>query len=173
MSIWTQPRFQGPRPRHALGLWLNYAKLASKAYLPTRRDRLAMVGCMPFDVVLGGQQDEISLGANQTIELRFSVQSDFIAHSIMVSASSSSQASPGCRIALRDFSIMPGKGKNLSNAKVVALVNNVNFGGSGSKPRFLRKPYCFKAGRIIVATITNMRGAANKIQVVISGVFDE
>lgn len=167
MSIWTQPRFQGPRPRHALGLWLNYAKLGSKAYVPSRRDRTQMIGQQPFDVVFGGAIDEISLGANQTIELRYTFQQDFIAHSMMVSATSSSQASPGCRIGVKDLSTMPGKGKKFSNT----LVNNVNWGGSGSKPKWLRKPYRFHSGRTCLVTITNLRAVTNKIQVVISGVM--
>jgi len=169
VSIWTQSRFQGPRPRHALGVWINYRKLGSRGTVPSRRDRLAMIGKMPFDVVLGGAQDDFALPANQTIELRYTVQSDFIAYAYRVSSSQSSQASPGCRIGLKDLSTMPGKGKKLSNT----LVNNVNWGGTAGKPRFLRKPYTFKAGRTIVVSITNLRNVTNNVQVVISGVFDE
>jgi len=170
MSIFTQSRFRFPgRPRHALGVYVPYGKLSSRVYVPTRRDRAPLAGKRPFDIVFGGAQDEVSIAASQTTELRYTLQSDFIATTIMVSATSSSQASPGCRIGVKDLSTMPGKGKKLSNT----LVNNVNWGGSGQKPKFLRKPYTFKAGRTILVTITNLRTTTNKVQVVISGVWDE
>jgi hypothetical protein len=168
MSIWDQDRFPG-RSRFALGLYVPYAKLASRAYVPSRRDRVPLMGKRPFDVVFGGSRDDIALTANQSIELRYTVQSDFIATSMMVSATASSAASPGCRIGLKDMSTMPNKGKKLANT----LVNNVNFGGSGQKPKFFRKPYKFCAGRTIVVKITNLRSTANNVQVVIAGVFDE
>ncbi len=170
MSIYTQSRFRFPgRPRHALGLYVPYGKLSSRVYVPTRRDRAPLAGKRPFDIVFGGSQDDVVIGANQTVELRFTCQSDFIATTIMVSATQSSQALPGCRIGVKDLSTMPGKGKKLSNT----LVNNVNFGGRGTKPKFLRKPYRIFAGRTILVTITNLRSTSNNVQVVISGVWDE
>lgn len=168
MNIWHQSRFSG-RPRHALGLWIAYAKLASRGHVPHRRDRAQMAGKRPFDIVFGGPQDDLTLAANQSIELRYTLQSDFIATSIKVSATQSSAASPGCRVGIKELCTMPGKGRKFSNS----VVNNVNFGGSGSRPRFLRKLYRFHAGRTIVVKITNMRATSNNIQVVISGVWDE
>lgn len=170
MSIYSQARFRFPgRPRHALGLYVPYGKLSSRVYVPTRRDRAPLAGKRPFDIVLGGAQDDISIPASQTVELRYTLQSDFIATEFMVSATQSSQASPGCRIGIKDISSMPGRGKKLSNT----LVNNVNWGGRGQKPKFLRKPYTFKAGRTILVTITNLRATTNAVQVVIGGVWDE
>lgn len=169
MNIWHQASTSFTRPRHALGLWISYAKLASKGRVPSRRDRVQLRHKRPFDIVFGGPQDDISLAANQSIELRYTLQSDFIAYSIQVSATTSSAASPGCRVGIKDLTTMPKKGKKFSNS----VVNNVNFGGSGSKPRFLRKPYRFHAGRTIVVKIANMRNVTNNIQVVISGVWDE
>lgn len=168
-SVWTQPMFQGPRPRHVLGLWVNYRKLGSRGSVPSKRDRIKLIGKMPFDAVFGGAQDDFSLGANQTIELRYTVQSDFIVYAWRVSSSQGSASSPGCRIGVQDISTMPGKGKTLSNT----LVNNVNWGGTASKPRYLRKLYTFKSGRTIVVKITNLSSSTNKVQVVLSGVFDE
>lgn len=171
MSIWTQSRFRFPgKPRHALGLWVAYAKLASRAYVPTRRDRVKLAGKRPFDIVFGGAQDDVSLPSQQSIQLRYTVQSDFIATAIAVSATVSSQALPGARIAVFDLSTMKGKGKKLSTT---GGVNSVNFGGDGRHQRFLRKPYTFRAGHTIIVKITNLRAATNKVQVVISGVWDE
>ena len=167
-NIWNQDRFPA-RPRHPLGLWVNYAKLASRGHVPGRRARAQMAGKQPFDIVFGGQQDDLALGANQSIELRYTLQADFIAHSIMVSSTQGSASNPGCRIGVKDMSTMPNRGKKLANS----LVNNVNFGGTGSKPRFLRHPYKFINGRTIVVKITNLQAVTNNIQVVISGVFDE
>jgi hypothetical protein len=111
----------------------------------------------------------VTLGANQSIQLRYTVQSDFIATSMQVSARVSSQALPGCRVEILVLSSMPGKGKRLSTT---GGVNSVNFAGSGQKPKYFRKPYRIAAGRTIIARIVNLRSVSNNIQVVISGVWD-
>lgn len=164
MNIWNQER-SSIRPRHRLGLYLPTAKLASRGYVPSRKDRVQMRGRRPFWFAFG----EVALAANQWTELRQVCQSDFIAHTIMVSATQSSQASPGCRVQIQNLSTMPGKGRKFSTVGV----NNVNVGGSSQHPFILKKPYRFHAGRTVVVKIQNLRGSSNNVQVVIGGVIDE
>lgn len=171
MSIYSQSRFRFPgRPRHALGLYIPYVKLSSRGYVPTRRDRQKLIGKRPFDIVFGGSQDDVTLPASQSIQLRYTVQSDFIATTITTSATVSSAASPGCRVRVLVLSTMPGKGKKLSTE---GGVNNVNFGGNGQHQKFFKRLYRIHAGKTIIVQITNLRAVSNKIQVVISGVWDE
>src|SRR5579862_9834724 len=96
MSIWTQNRFRFPgRPRHSLGLWLPAHPLTAKAYVPTRKDRKKLAGKKPYFLTFGGQTGDVAIPANQWVELRQTVQSDFICYAILSSATTSSQASPG------------------------------------------------------------------------------
>src|SRR5690348_10068631 len=135
MSIWTQDRNRGPR-RHALGLWLPTAKLASRAYVPGARDRLQLRGGRPFWQVFGGQSSngtngDVTIPANQWIELRQVCQSDFIAHTLLISTSQGgSSSNPGVRCQIRDMSTQPGKGKRFN----IMPVNDTNFGGSAQHP---------------------------------------
>jgi len=169
MSIWTQDRFRGPR-RHALGLWLSTAKLVSRAFVPSARDRLPMRGLRAFWQVFGGTTGDVSIPANQWVELRQVCQSDFIAHTLMVSTTvGGTSANPGVRVQIRDMSTQPGKGKRFS----LVGVNDVNFGGSARHPFFFRKPYRFRAGHTILVKIQNLQASANNVQVVIAGVIDE
>ena len=169
MSIWNQDRFKGPR-RHALGLWLSTAKLASRAYVPSLRDRRQMRGRRPFWEVFGGAAGDVTIPANQWVELRQVCQSDFLAHTLMVSTTvGGTGANPGCRVQIRDMSTQPGKGKRFS----IVGVNDVNFGGSARHPFSLRKPYRFHAGHTILVRIQNLQASANGVQVVIAGCVDE
>lgn len=167
-NIWNQDRCTASR-RHAMGAYLPSAKLASKAFMPSLRDRQKLRGRRPYWFVFGGPTGDAVVGGNQWTELRQICQSDFIAIAIMFSAKTSSAASPGGRLQLLDLSTMPGKGKKLS----IAQVNNVNSGGSAQHPFILRKPYRFHAGRTIVAKIQNLQATSNNFQVVIYGVIDE
>jgi len=169
-NIWkhSQRRTTG-RPRHALGAWLPTAKLASRGFMPSLRDRKQMVGRRPFWFTFGGINGDVAIGANQTVELRHICQSDFICYAILASATTSSQAQPGFRAQIADLSTMPGKGKKFS----AMPINNVNFGGSAQHPFILRKPYRFCQGRTIVVKITNLRNVTNNCQVVLVGVIDE
>lgn len=169
MSIWNQDRVRTPR-RHTLGLWLSTGKLASRAFVPSAKDRKPLLGLRPFWQVFGGQTGDVTIPANQWVELRQVCQSDFIAHSIMISTTvGGTSANPGVRAQIRDMSTMPGKGSKFS----ISGVNDVNFGGSARHPFFLRKPYRFRAGHTIVVRIQNLQASANNVQVVISGVIDE
>ena len=168
MSIWNQDRFRGVR-RHALGLWLTTRNITSRAYVPSLRDRQQMRGLRPFWQCFGGAGGDVAIPANQWVELRQVCQSDFIAHSLMVSNSVGTSANPGVRVQIRDQSTMPGKRNKFS----LAGVNDVNFGGTAKRPFFFRKPYRFRAGRTIVVRIQNLQASTNNVQVVLAGVIDE
>lgn len=169
MSIWNQDRTRSPR-RHTLGLWLSSAKLASRAYVPSAKDRKQMSGLRAFWQVFGGPTGDVTIPASQWVELRQVCQSDFIAHTVMISTTAGgTSANPGVRMQIRDMSTMPGKGSKFS----IAPVNDVNAGGSARHPFFFRKPYRFRAGHTILVRIQNLQASTNNVQVVIAGVVDE
>lgn len=169
MNIWTRTR-GGPPPRFALGLWLPIRKLVSSAYSPNRRDRAQLLGGRPFFQVFGGGTGDVTIPAGQWVELTQVFQTDFIAHTIMVSTSQGgTSASPGVRLQIRDMSTQPGRQKRFS----LVGVNDVNMGGTARRPFFLRKPYRFVAGHTILVKIQNLQAVANNVQVVIAGVMDE
>lgn len=169
-SVYNGWQFRYPgRPARVLGAYVPYGKLSSRIYVPTRRDRAQLAGKQPFDVVFGGAQDDVALGSNQSINLRYVVPSDFIWLTLQVSETQGTPAAPGCRVEIKDISTMPGRGKRLSTS---GGVNSRNLAGSGAKPKYVRKPYKFVAGRTIQVTIVNLKSVSNKIQVVLSGVLD-
>lgn len=167
-NIWNKDRSAG-FARHAMGAYLPSAKLASKAFMAGKRDRKAIRGGRPFWFVFGGPTGDVSLGANQWVELRHKLQSDFILLAVMGSATVGTAASPGFRFQIQDLSIMPGKGKKFA----LAGVNNVNGAGTAKHPFFLRKPYRFVAGRTVVAKLQNLQSSTNNVQLVLYGVIDE
>lgn len=169
MNIWNQRRNQGPR-RHALGLWLGRAKLASRAYVPSAADRVQLRGTRPFWQTFGGPTGDVTIPANQWVELRQLCQSDFIATTLMVSTTAGGTSSnPGVRVQIVDVSSQPGRRKRFS----LVGVNDVNFGGSGAHPFFFRKPYRFRAGHTVLVKIQNLQASSNNVQVVIQGGVDE
>jgi hypothetical protein len=173
MNVWDRFKSNIP-PRHRLGLWLSRRKLWTRAFVPSRRDRVDLRGKQPFWVVFGAldsnnAQGGVAIAANQTKELRYVCQNDFIWCTGTVSTSVGGTASnPGVRIRIRDLSTQPGKGKKFS----LSEVNDINLAGSAQDSRFLRKPYRFHAGRIIAVSIKNLQSSTNNVQLVLEGVQD-
>lgn len=169
MSVWSQTRFKGGSRRHALGLWLPSAKLASRAYVPEAHSRRHMMGKRPFWFVFGGDNGgDVSIPASQWVELRHVCESDFTMHTILVSTTvGGTTTNVGVRCQIRDMNPQPGKATKLLSK---GAVPDVSFGGSARHPFFLRKPYTFRQGHIIVVRIQNMQASTNGVQVVLVGV---
>jgi hypothetical protein len=171
MNIWDQFKSNIP-PRHRLGVWLSRRKLWSRAFLPSRADRVQLRGKRPFWFTFGGidsngVEGAVAIPANQYVELRHVCQSDFICYGMMISSSvGGTGTNPGIRVQVRDMSATPRKGKRFS----LTGVNDTNFGGSAQNPRYLRKPYRFHAGHTILVKILNLQGQTNNAQVVLEGV---
>lgn len=174
MSVWDDRYKSNIPPRHRLGLWLSRRKLWTRAFVPSRRDRVQLRGKQPFWVVFGGldsnnAQGGIAVAANKWVEKTYICQNDFIWTSTMVSASVGGTATnPGFRILVRDIPTGGRGGKKFS----LGGVNDINFGGSAQDTRFLRKPYKFFAGRVIAVRIQNLQNSTNNIQVALEGVLD-
>lgn len=161
MSVWNQDRIPGQRGRHALGLWLPRRKLASAAWVPGLRARKPLYGKRYFALVF-----DYVLPANQTLERRFSVTSDYIWWGITISSSvGGTSANPGFRVQVLQIPPNRKSGNRMSRTGV----NDVNFGGSAKDPFLLRKPYRFRGGSSILIRVQNMQNSSNTIQVVLHG----
>jgi hypothetical protein len=161
MSAWDQERAAGLAPRHALGVWLTYRKLATAAYVPGERSRLPLRHKTRFDYAVN-----FSLTARLNAEDRIVTADDFYLLTLVGSSVDSVTGLPiaaGFRVQLYDTSRKQRLGDPL---------NFANYLGNGRQPHILRKPYRFAKNTPILIRVQNsdVSGSTNNIQVVLGGV---
>jgi hypothetical protein len=160
MSAWDQERAAGSAPRHALGVWLTYRKLATAAYVPGERSRLPLQHKTHFDYAVN-----FSLAARLNAEDRIVTADDFYLLTLVASSVDSVTGLPlaaGFRLQLYDTGTRQRLGDPL---------NFANYCGSGRQPHIFRKPYRFRKNTPILIRVQNadVSASTNNIQVVLGG----
>lgn len=173
MSVWDEQRIPSIRTRWALGVYLPRRKLASLAWVPSRREQKQLRGGRPFWHVPyppnSTQPGNFVIPANQTQEARTTFTSDFLLLAVLVSSTvGGSQTNPGARIQLFHQPLKKGKGRRFS---AIGL-NDINAGGSAKDPFIYRRPYRIRAGSAVLVRVQNLQNASNQVQVVLYGVQD-
>jgi hypothetical protein len=153
VSVWNENRYGVP-PRHALGLWHPFAKLASQALFPTARERRALAGKTRFSYAFNFPAVPVGGVAND----RIAVLSDFY----WTDTISSPVASGGF---LSSVSLFETKGKQrYSNPNLVS--------GAIHLPFFERRITKISAGAMLLMRLQNNAAAVQTFQVVLGGYID-
>ncbi len=161
MSVWDSQRAAGLAPRHALGVWLTYRKLATAAYVPGEQSRLALRYKTRLDYVLN-----FSLAARLNSEDRIVTADDFYLLTLVGTSVDSVTGLPlaaGFRVQLYDTG---------SKQRLGDPLNFANYLGSAQRPHIFRKPYRFCKNTPILVRVQNsdVSASTNNIQVVLGGV---
>ncbi len=160
MSAWDKQRAAGTVPRHALGVWLTYRKLATAAYVPGERSRLNLRHKTHFDLAVN-----FSLAARLNAEDRIVTPNDFYLLTLVGSSVDSVTGLPiaaGFRVQLYDSTKKQRLGDPL---------NFANYLGSAQRPHIFRAPYRFPKNTPILIRVQNadVSASTNNIQVVLGG----
>lgn len=192
MNPFARQNLGAPPPRHPLGLWLNYRKLTSSAYVPSRRERAKLRGGEFYGVAINWALANSSADYFTAI-----VPAAFIA-TMIVADGTQGHVGPQYLTSLYDteqgvsFSDQPVDqnviGAIAYGASSVVVpagghppITNVVFGGSllpappfeagdwGIAPFILKKPFLFQARDTIVVQIQNLTEFPRFGQVMIYG----
>ncbi|MGH9406771.1 MAG: hypothetical protein ACRD3D_13165 [Terriglobia bacterium] len=155
-----------PPPRHALGLWLNYRKLTSAAYVPNRRERVKLRGGKFYGVVINWSL--LGYGVDQ---FKGVVPGWFYATQIV--AFGSVNRGPGITEGFSVTVYDPARGVVWSDQQVIGTNSGggTAFGASlsGFRNFYLKQFYLFQPRTPILAQIKEITGVNNSGQIVIYG----
>jgi len=152
---WTAQNDGAPPPRHKLGFWLTYRKLATVAYAPNRWERAKVRDGFPYLSVVNW-----NLVAQDTQEYEFVLPGRFaleglLADSFLANLSQNFQ-----------FELYSTQDKR----PMTAMPVHSNLGcGTGSKPFFFRRIKIIEAGETVLTRITNLASSNNQGQMAIFG----
>jgi hypothetical protein len=151
----------------ALGLWLTYRKMATAAYVPSKRARLALYGRQPFWYTFGypnGTFQAMTPFSNQ--DDRVTVINDFLLLAIQGSAVDQVTGTTNF-----DFTVqLIDTGMNEPWTQFIAPMALV--GGTAAHPFILRRPHKVLAGTPMLARFANVHAANNNLpQVSLFGVL--
>jgi hypothetical protein len=161
MSVWDETRAAGLAPRHALGVWLTYRKLATAGYVPGERSRLLLRNKTRLDYAVN-----FSLAARLNAEDRIVTAGDFYLLTLVGTSVDSVTGAPiaaGFRVQLYD---------TWRKQRLGDPLNFRNYLGTGQQPHILRAPLRFPKNTPILVRVQNADTSAstNNIQVVLGGV---
>jgi hypothetical protein len=152
VNPWVKPNLNAPPPVHPRGRWLNYRKLASSGYVPTRRDRAKLLGGRPYGIVIPWELD-----AQQTLEFQ-GVAPGYFA---MLELVGDSLEAAGYKVLLYD----PTRKRQLTERPIdFPLIV-----GDAREPFIFKKPYALQPKTPLLCTITNLATVANQGQIVVWG----
>jgi hypothetical protein len=162
----SQDRVPGTPGNHALGFWLTYRKMATAAYVPGQKSRMALIGRQPFWYNLGFPNTTFApMTPNENEDDRITVINDFILLAILGSAVDTTGAINS------DFAIQlidSGKGERWQEV----LMNATNICGTARHPFYLRRPHKVNAGSPIICRFQNFHPTNNNMpQVTLFGVL--
>lgn len=160
MSIWKRGAVPGQERRFALGVWLNYRKLASPAYVPVAKARTGLRYKRPVFYVM-----QLQMTALQSQYARISVAPNF---RLMMLMGKGSATDPD---GLGTFQIMVYDTARRQNFMPLPVVSQVTV-GNAQHPFILKNPYRFSGTTPIQARIQNRANAANNVYLVFYGVSD-
>jgi hypothetical protein len=141
-----------PPPKYRLGLWLNYRKLASAAYVPNRFERAKLRNGIPCSIVI-----DWVLASEQTLEFRGISPGFFWIDRILTS----SLLPEGARAMLYD----PQRKRAFTDQPISLS----NLGGDAKEPFFLKQLYPLNPNSPILARVTNLAKSINRGQIVLPG----
>lgn len=156
INPWLAPNLDAPPPRHPRGMWLNYRKLASSAYVPSRRDRMKLLGGRPHGIAI-----DWSLAPQQTLEF----QGVCPGYGGMMQMVASSAQPEGFQVLLYD----PNRKRQFTEQPI----ENPNMFGTASRPFFFKKLYPLEPKTPLLARVTNLSTLDNYGQIVVYvGIID-
>jgi hypothetical protein len=142
----------------ALGLWLTYRKLATAAWVPSKRSRLALYGRQPFWYTFGfpnGQFTPMAPFSNQ--DDRVTVINDFLLLAIQGSAVDAVTGATNFdfTVQLLDSDADEPWQQFISPIKLI--------GGTAANPFILRRPHKIAAGSPLIARFANSHPVNNNL----------
>lgn len=163
----TQDRVQGMPGRWALGLWLTYRKLATAAWVPGTRSRLALAGRQPFWYSFGFPNGTFApMAPNTNQDDRVTVINDFLMLAILGSAVDAVTGATNF-----DFTVqLLDSGAQEAWTQFIAPENLI--AGTAAHPFILRRPHKILAGSPIIARFANNHPVNNNLpQIALFGVL--
>jgi hypothetical protein len=165
-------------PRHWMGAWLAYRKLASLQQLPNSDIRTQLRGLYPMDYVF-----TFSLGTQKTDDQRAVIMKNWILLAMSCSANKDGAAGPAAPGNSFQAQIYVGKYKQgvaLSDRPINGanqfggkdLANLTGAGGTGMLLRYLRTPLWIPPNTPILIRAQNLstNAEANQVEIVLQGV---
>ena len=165
-TVFTKGRIAGMPTRHALGFWITTRKLATSAFIPGQRSRMALYGRQPFWYNFGFPNTTFAaMTPNSNEDDRITVINDFILCGMMGSAVDTAG------VVNFDFAIqLIDSGKKERWQEV--LVNVENLCGTARHPFYLKRPHKILAGSPIICRFQNFHVTNNNMpQVTFFGVL--
>jgi len=173
MSVFTDSRFPGAAPYHALGLWHPTGKLGSAAYFPSASERRVLHGKSRFQYAF----NFANVAAGQVANDRVTVMSDFY----WTDSIASSVFTGGFFNIGGSISLFETKGKQRYSNLTLLLGNFAPFGftiGSGGSaltgtfPFFERRITKIAKGSVLLMRLQNSTVGIETAQVVLGGYID-
>lgn len=163
----SQDRVQGMPGRWALGLWLTYRKLATAAWVPGTRSRLALYGRQPFWYAFGFPNGTFAaMAPNTNQDDRVTVINDFLMLAIMGSAVDAVTGAVNFDFTCQLFDA------GVQESWTQFMSPSANVGGTAAHPFILRRPHMIKAGSPIIARFANNHPVNNnQPQITLFGVL--
>jgi hypothetical protein len=162
MNPWIKQNIDAPPPRFSLGLWLPYRKLASVAYVPTRRERARLLNGQFYGVVIQWTLPAFGTDYFKGVAPGWFRATHFCCSSFAFAGGNTSQIMLYDPVRKIQFMDSPVMAQSFGAASGVTV-------GNARRPFFLKHPYLFEPRTPILAQIGNLTQVANQGQVVVYG----
>lgn len=166
MSIWTPGRIPNVGNRHALGVWLNYRKVASGVQIPNQKNRRQLYGKLANWYVIYSNP---SLASQASDRGSFTAKGNLKIVALLGSyvdlpAGDAPASNAGYQVQFFDAGA-----QQLWSAQ--AVLWNLHL-GSAKQPFWLRSPYALKPNAPLTVTIQSLSPNASDVQVTLFGYQD-